>query len=626
MSARAAALSELSTLWQARGIRPDALTLDSDGTLAAPSRTRFACGDTLLAARSESGELPLSNEALELFDVLGAGGMGVVWRARQASVQRDVAVKTVLAHRADARSSLIEEAWVGAALAHPNVIPVHTLASTAQGPAVVMKRVAGVSLQTILADPSAHERFRADRLEASLRVLVSVCRAIELAHRRGILHLDLKPDNVMVGEFGEVYVLDWGLAAALPHGPSWLARASAIDHVAGTPAYMAPELTTGDGSRIDERTDVYLLGGILHTVVTQEPLHTGESVLMVMLAAFLSEPKAYGPDVPAELVAILRRALHREPDQRFASARAFREALEGFLRHRSTDRLVRAAHDDARELGALLETGANDAEVEPRFSALALALEQARRGFPDHPELEALRESLLALRARHAIVRERPEAALAFLAEMRSPPASLREQAHATARRVRAREAHVLRLEAMSRELDLTLGSALRRRAFAILGALWLLLSLVLGALTRSGLYPIGYRELLVEGALLALVLAPWAYLQRDRFFANTANRRLYGGLIFTALAVELHWTACLVLGVPPLVAVAITPLYYTFAFATLAIALDRRLFYGAGALGGAAVAAALWPALAFEIAGVGGGLAVALILVAWRERPAREA
>jgi serine/threonine-protein kinase len=615
-----AALSDLSTLWRSRGLSVERLTLESDGTLAASERSRVAHDVTLLVeVATDGGGIPLSPERLEFGARLGAGGMGEVRLALQRSLRRDVAVKTVLDPVTESgRAALLKEAWVGAALEHPNVIPVHTLASTTEGDAVVMKRVEGVSLTTIIADPSAHERFRLDPLEAQLRALVSVCRAMELAHQRGILHLDLKPDNVMVGAFGEVYLLDWGLAAALAHGPEWLSRGSAIDTIAGTPAYMAPELASADGAHIDERTDVYLLGGILHTMVTKAPLHGGTGLMMTLLASFTSEPKTYAADVPEELVSILHRATHRDPRQRFESARAFREALEGFLRHRRADRLVRRALEGARELRGLLDAGAGDAEVEPRFSEHALALEEARRGWAEHPQLRPLTDTLLAHRATHAIAQDRPEAALAFLGEMRAAPRVLVERAEAARRSGEAREAHVRRLEAMSRELDITLGSSDRRRLFVVLGALWLGFSVCFGWLLRSGALTMGYRELLAFGGVLVGTLGPVAFWIRRRLFQNTANRRLYAGLTFTAAVIELHWIACMLLDVAPSVAIALTPLYYAYAFATLALALDRRFFYGAGALAVAALAGALVPEAAHEVVGVGGASAVALTLWAW--------
>ncbi len=621
-----AAQSQLETLWLERGVTITQIAPRSDGSIAPPDRTALVEAAAVVATVPSHDALPLSSEGLAIGELLGRGGMGEVRLATQRSLRRDVAVKTVLADESGARSAVLKEAWVGAALEHPNVVPVHTLARTDRGPAVVMKRIEGVSLTDVLREPEQHPRFRGDPLEASLRALASVCRAIELAHERGILHLDLKPDNVMLGRFGEVYVLDWGLAAALEHGPRWLPRASALTGIAGTPAYMAPELAAADAAAVGAHTDVYLLGGLLHTIVTGKPLHEGRALPPILLAAWVSAPKQYGPDVPAELVAILHRATHRDPEQRFPSARAFREAVEAFLRHRRADLLVRRAADELRRVAPLLASGAPDDELEPRLAEVELALEQARRGFSDHPQLAEVHEELATARIEHALARERPEAASAFVAQLRSPDAAVEARIEALRARLREREAHIAGLEAMSRELDLTLGSAARRRLFAMLGVAWLLVSLALGALDRSGLLSVDYRALLVQGGLMVAALGPIAFFRRRVLFQNVANRRLYGGLIFTAAAVELHWVACLLLDVPVATALAVTPLYYAYAFATLAVALDRRFFAGAAALTACAAASAAFPTLVLDIIGVGGSAAVALTLYAWRERPATRA
>lgn len=612
----------LETLWASRGIDAASLALRADGTLALGSGrgVTFGTSATLLQTTSQEIEaFAFSPEPLVPGDVLGRGGMGEVREAEQSSLRRSVAIKTVLDPQdALAVTALLKEAWVGGALEHPHITPVHALARDGGSPAMVMKRIEGESW----ADRLAAGGHGAAHLEANLRLLVQVCQAIEFAHAQGVLHLDLKPDNVMLGAFGEVYVVDWGLAAGLEEGPAWLDPASAIDGVAGTPGFMAPELVAADGASVDQRTDVYLLGGILHAIVTGEERHQGESLLMQLSAALVSAPPAYPAWVPAPLVAILHRATHATRDARFPSAAALREAIETFLAARDGDRILargRALLDEARAL----PDDASDAVVEPRLAECehAVALAAAEGGVPERAQ--ALQREVAAFRFDRAIRRGRPEDALAVLALLEvDGPSPERQAAIARCRAQLAERAERLaHLEQMRRELDVSLGQGDRRTMFLLLGVIWASVNVLFGWLTRSEIYPIGYRELLLEGVLLVVGLVPLGIWRRRTLFANRANRRLYGGLIITAIAVELFWLASLQLGLPLGLALTLTPLFYTFCFAALAVAVDRRLAGGALCLALTALATGLWPLHAYECVGVGGLAAVTATILAWRSR-----
>ena len=189
--------------------------------------------------------------------------------AEQRSLAREVAIKTVKDHAGErARDALCDEAVVTGLLEHPNVIPVHALGCDSEGrPLLVMKRVEGVAWRDLLRDPehpawATHAAAPEDRLAFHLDVLADVSQAAAFAHSRRIVHRDIKPENVMIGEFGEVYLLDWGLAVTA-------GRELEPGTLVGTPAYMAPEMV--GGGRVDGRTDVYLLGATLHEVLTGRP-------------------------------------------------------------------------------------------------------------------------------------------------------------------------------------------------------------------------------------------------------------------------------------------------------------------------------------------------------------------
>ncbi|HVK87488.1 MAG TPA: serine/threonine-protein kinase, partial [Kofleriaceae bacterium] len=206
--------------------------------------------------------------------------MGLVRSAIQTSLGRTVAVKTLKPAMRDAGAQLdlLREAWITGAVEHPNVVPVHALELAPDaGPSIVMKRIDGVAWSRLIADAGeVTRRFGAtDLLAWNLGILEHVLNAVRFAHRLGILHRDLKPANVMIGDFGEVYLLDWGIAVSLrDDGTGRFPLAANARDLAGTPAYMAPEmLGRDDGPPLSERTDVYLAGSILYEIVTGAPPH-----------------------------------------------------------------------------------------------------------------------------------------------------------------------------------------------------------------------------------------------------------------------------------------------------------------------------------------------------------------
>ena len=259
-------------------------------------------------------------------ETLGEGGMGVVRAAEQVSLGRQVAVKTVkgaLAGNPQVTLRLLREAWLAGRVEHPNVVPIYDLGLDDAGrPHIAMRLVEGTSWDELLRDPElVRTRHGAtDALEWHLRVLVQVTQAVSRAHAKGIVHRDIKPENVMIGEFGEVYLLDWGIAVSLVADPEGrLPLAADAKEAAGTPCYMAPEMLGGPQPLIDERTAVYLLGATLHEIVTGQPPHRGAE-FGDMVRSILDSTPLFPPDVPRELAAICTRAMRRLRKGRYASA------------------------------------------------------------------------------------------------------------------------------------------------------------------------------------------------------------------------------------------------------------------------------------------------------------------
>lgn len=348
-----------------------------------------------------AGSTLASHYALER--TLGVGGTAIVRAARQFSLDREVAIKAPLRDdpSTGAAARLLQEAWVTGWLEHPAVVPVHDVAADEAGvPHIVMRRIEGSTWTVFLDDP---ERVVAqfavrDVLEWHLRVLMTVCSALTHAHGRGVVHRDLKPDNVMVGAAGEVYVVDWGIAAALDERAAQrLPRAELIDRVSGTPRFMAPEMANPAAGPQGVHTDVYLLGGLLHAVLVGDGPHQGKTVADVVkgIASFVP---AFSPGAPAGLAHLCTRALAKDPSQRPASAEDFRRGIQDFLDDRLGEARARWAldHGDVRAAAhALAPLAYPDpallAEVTAALAALERSEAEARRLAADHDPAAGLR-------------------------------------------------------------------------------------------------------------------------------------------------------------------------------------------------------------------------------------------
>jgi serine/threonine protein kinase len=247
---------------------------------------------------------PLADERYEIVAELGRGGMGIVHLARDLELDRDVALKVLNADRMSSSSaaSLLHEARVVARLEHPGIVPIYDAGTLPDGRLFyVMRRVRGRRLDAWLEETAVAKALSTDSVS---RLFLRICEPIAFAHDAGVLHRDLKPQNIMVGAFGEVLVMDWGLAK------SSIGPRDAAGTIAGTPGYMAPEQSRGEVSQIDVRTDVYALGRVLTDLVRRA---------------------APSPRQRRVLGAICAKASANEPDARYESVAALVRDVSGFL-------------------------------------------------------------------------------------------------------------------------------------------------------------------------------------------------------------------------------------------------------------------------------------------------------
>lgn len=336
-----------------RGLPSYLPTTDLDHTLDAPARS---------GAALEVPELPQVDPRLYHADAeLARGGMGRILAATDQRLGRKVALKELLEPAGEHLVRFHREALITARLQHPSIVPVYEAGSWPTGePFFAMKLVSGRPLDRVIADT----RTLAERI-ALLPRIVAASEAIAYAHSQRIIHRDLKPGNILIGEFGETVVIDWGLAKDLdaeepaaeatirarkpeparpdappprrvrpgssisPGGPSTLTVAGAV---MGTPAYMAPEQARGEA--IDERSDVFALGAMLYHTLAGRPPYDAKTATEVITAAADGDVvplRQRDSDIPSELIAIVERAMARRRDDRYPSARELAEELRRFM-------------------------------------------------------------------------------------------------------------------------------------------------------------------------------------------------------------------------------------------------------------------------------------------------------
>jgi serine/threonine-protein kinase len=322
--------------------------------------------------RPGSSEMPAPGDRFARLQLLGEvarGGMGAILKGRDTDLGRDLAVKILLEQHREKPELIrrfVEEAQIAGQLQHPGVVPVYELGALAdRRPYFAMKLVKGRTLATLLDDrnDAAEDRPRL------LGIFEQVCQTMAYAHTRGVIHRDLKPSNIMVGSFGEVQVMDWGLAKVLPQGgvaddqtagrvvhetviQTGRARAgggsgggagsgadsdaSQSGSIMGTPAYMPPEQACGEVERLDERADVFALGSILCEILTGQPAFTGRTSGEIQrkaargdMADALGRLEACVAD--AELIALARDCLAPEPEDRPREARMLTERMSAYF-------------------------------------------------------------------------------------------------------------------------------------------------------------------------------------------------------------------------------------------------------------------------------------------------------
>ena len=333
---------------------------------------------------------PTAGPRIEHEGVIARGGMGTVHRVFDRAIRRFAAMKVLdetLAMQPHARRRFLAEAQIAGQLDHPNIVPVYDLDVTEDGTPrdFTMKLVDGVTFTSKLTPERVAARSASELFEL-LQAFVKVCDAVAFAHGRGVIHRDLKPDNVMLGDYGQVYVMDWGIAKVLSAGGRAAVTLDEDDlpdesgSIIGSAQYMAPEQAWGDNDAIDARTDVFALGGLLYQILTGLPPYRAafpQETLHMARLGLVKPPEEANPDVPISpsLSRIAMKALSGNPDHRYANVDAMK---------REVAHLPRGQRDPARRRRARRRVhphrGARRGVRDRRRRAPRLARDGAGRG------------------------------------------------------------------------------------------------------------------------------------------------------------------------------------------------------------------------------------------------------
>lgn len=354
----------------------------------------------------------------EVLGDLARGSMGAIKIARDRSLQRLVALKMLDPTSAlpNAAARFLDEARITAQLQHPSIVPVYAIGTIDDDPYFTMQLIEGRTLRDVIdsiarRQPDDLVRYGHVRL---LNILIQVCNSIAYAHSRGVIHRDLKPANIMLGEYGEVFVMDWGLAKIVKTKverpvvggrPDQAAFQTRVGDVTGTPAYMAPEQALGLVGALSERSDVFALGAILYEFLTGRPPFVADSMIATLRLAQHGQiqlPSAVAPraEILPALEAITMRCLARDPMDRYASATELRDELEACVTTghtvmqsiRGTARVLRKAARAGQRFRELARTRRQTAREIGTAAALRL---------PNDPQeaIEAHWAAVAALRA-----------------------------------------------------------------------------------------------------------------------------------------------------------------------------------------------------------------------------------
>lgn len=550
---------------------------------------------------------------------IGQGGMGVVMLALQTGLGRDVAVKSLKGGLVDSSQlqMILQEAWITGWLEHPNIVPIYTLGKDAQNnPLIVMKCVEGQvwSDHIHALDKDAESK----ELDWHLDILIQVCRAMEYAHDRGIVHRDLKPDNIMIGQFGEVYVLDWGIAVSLYEdleGRLPLARDARTS--AGTPVYMSPEAVLAEAPP-DERSDIYLLGAILHELLTGQPPHMASHINGVFVRAVASAAKQFDASVPAELASICNKAMHRDRRMRYQRVEDFRLALASYLKHRSSIELTNHAHSRLDVLRKYIEQEQLD-QVERFYGECFFGYEQALWSWPQNERAQQGLSACLLLKLNHDIKQDNVLSAQHIMNYLRQSTWFDVAQLLPYEQQLRDVQSAQQQAYHVVKDYDFSVGAKAKLSMLVMLAVLWSGVPCFIGYRQNAGLFAFNSTNYLLGSIRIFSIALVVLVVFRKMFLLNAANRRLALGLLTFPLCIVLMRGLAIFNSLELTSMLVVEVSLYVLFLIHLALTTHVRLLVGALGFAVASLAMSAFPQYDDYIIGLTNFVVVMFTLYVWQ-------
>jgi hypothetical protein len=517
-------------------------------------------------------EVKPSISALTVGEIIGEGGMGVVRTAMQNSLARHVAIKTAHPGASEQASRrMLSEAWVTGYLEHPGVVPVYDILKSADGsPVVVMRRIQGATWDQRIGDVTwATAAGARDLLEHNLRTIVRLCEIVEFAHSKGVVHRDIKPANVMLGSFGEVYLLDWGLAVALTdEAAAHLPRAADEGDIAGTLHYASPEMIGLVDASLSESTDVYLLGAVLYEISTGRAPHEGPTATRIFESIAASPPKNWA-EVAPRLAAIGMHAMQKLPSNRHSSVALLRREILEYLRSRDSEHLADGAQRALAGLAEACAKGGSRRKVYDLYGECRFAFREALALWPDN---EAAARGLAAASTfviEHELARD-PRVASALL-----------EEAADVAPELVARVEHAARVEAderaglsrLAHDHDPLVGRGARRVVVVLFGLAWTASQFV-----GDYIGPLTYQRY-VLGTLAQVPPLLLVWLGAPDLTRNLFNRRILVSVGLITFAQSILFVSGYALDIPVAATRILQIGLWALVSAFLTVLLERKLW-----------------------------------------------